>query len=60
MAINAPAQWKLYLIPDLKTWSTDTPNQTPIERTIYEGSGKAIFLYANGDNGILPRGRFLR
>ncbi len=31
MAINAPTQWKLYLIPDLKTWSTDTPNQTPIE-----------------------------
>ena len=31
MATNAPTQWNLYLIPDLKTWSTDAPNQTPIE-----------------------------
>ena len=31
MPYDSPTQWKFYLIPDLKTWSTSAPDQTPIE-----------------------------
>lgn len=31
MTTNVPAHWNLYLIPDLKTWSTSAPDQQPIE-----------------------------
>lgn len=28
---NAPREWKYYIIPDLKTWASNTPERTPIE-----------------------------